>query len=264
MRLVTLNIWGGGRDWPRRREALRRGFASSTPDLVTLQEVRRTDEEDQARSILGESYELVHQAKRGSNGDGIATASRWPIGEVFEIELPLVERDAGFAATALVTEIAAPSPYGRVWLVNYLPSWRLNHAYERERQAVGVASRLEELVADRPGHVVVAGDLDADPMATSIRFWTGRHALEGRAVCYRDAWESAGTGEGDTFCAGSPYVADWDWPFRRIDYVLVRCDRHGGPTLAIAECRRVFDGPEDTGSDHYGVLAELRPPPAAD
>lgn len=263
MRVVTLNIWGGGKDWPERLRALRAGFERWAPDLVTLQEVRRTDEEDQAREILGEDYRLVHQSERGTNHEGVATGSRWPIEEVFEVELPLVDPYSGFFATALVTEIAAPEPYGRVLMVNYLPSWRLDQAYEREQQAVATADRLEALVADKPGHVIVAGDLDADPMATSIRFWTGRHSLDGRSVCYRDAWESAGTGDGDTFCAGSPYVADWDLPFRRLDYVLVRCAAHGGPTLPIGDCRRVFDGPDDTGSDHYGVLADLRPPPAS-
>ena len=45
---------------------------------------------------------------------------------------------------------------------------------------------------------------------------------------------------------------------RRIDYLLVRCGDHG-PTLRIADCRRVFDEPVDgvMASDHYGVLADL-------
>jgi hypothetical protein len=42
---------------------------------------------------------------------------------------------------------------------------------------------MEDLLAGRPGHVIVAGDLDADPASTSIRFWTGRHALDGTSVC---------------------------------------------------------------------------------
>jgi hypothetical protein len=38
----------------------------------------------------------------------------------------------------------------------------------------------------------------------------------------------------------NPHAADWDWPYRRIDYVLVRCGEHGGPTLRIAGCERTF------------------------
>lgn len=52
---------------------------------------------------------------------------------------------------------------------------------------------------------------------------------------------------------------NWDWPFRRIDYLFVRCGVHGGPTLAINECERIFDRPVDGiwASDHYGLLADL-------
>jgi endonuclease/exonuclease/phosphatase family metal-dependent hydrolase len=103
--------------------------------------------------------------------------------------------------------------------------------------AAGFAARA-------PGHVVVAGDLDAAPDADSVRFWTGRHVIDGHSVCYRDAWASARPTEpGHTFVPGNPHGADWDWPFRRIDYVLVRCGDHGGPTLRIEDCARTFDQP---------------------
>jgi endonuclease/exonuclease/phosphatase family metal-dependent hydrolase len=54
---------------------------------------------------------------------------------------------------------------------------------------------------------------------------------------------------------------------RRIDYLLVRCGDHG-PTLPIADCRRVFDQPVEGvwASDHFGVVADLelpRRPPGA-
>jgi endonuclease/exonuclease/phosphatase family metal-dependent hydrolase len=54
-------------------------------------------------------------------------------------------------------------------------------------------------------------------------------------------------------------MADADWPFRRIDYVFVRCGTHGGPTLRIKRCDRLLDQPVGGAwaSDHFGVLAEL-------
>ena len=70
------------------------------------------------------------------------------------------------------------------------------------------------------------GDLDADPDATSIRFWSGRQSLGGMSVCYRDAWESMQPQEpGHTFTPENPLMAlaNWDWPFRRLDYLFVRC-----------------------------------------
>ncbi len=32
-------------------------------------------------------------------------------------------------------------------------------------------------------------------------------------------------------------MEDGDWPFRRIDHILVRCGLHGGPTLEIRDSR---------------------------
>jgi endonuclease/exonuclease/phosphatase family metal-dependent hydrolase len=256
VRMATLNVWNVGGDWERRRSVLRDGFARLAPDLVTLQETIRTGTYDQARDVLGDEYRIVHQQAREPDGQGISTASRWPVGEV--VELDQRTSDA-FAATSLIVEVLAPD--GRLWLVNHFPDYQLDHAAQRERQALETARAIEELLADRPGHVLVAGDLDADPASTSIRFWTGRHALDGTSVCYRDAWESAHPGEpGGTFVPDNPYSVNPDWPFRRIDYVLVRCGDSGGPSLLIESCDRIFDGPRDTASDHYGLLTVLRPP----
>jgi endonuclease/exonuclease/phosphatase family metal-dependent hydrolase len=135
--------------------------------------------------------------------------------------------------------------------------------YERELQAVQTARLVEETIAGRDLHVVLAGDLDADPDAASVRFWTGRQALSGMSVCYRDAWESAHPGEpGHTFTPRNPLMADRDWPFRRIDYLFVRCGEHGGPTLDITACALAFDEPRDGvwASDHFGIVADLSAP----
>jgi endonuclease/exonuclease/phosphatase family metal-dependent hydrolase len=261
VRLATLNTWGTRGGWDVRRATLSHGFAELGADLLTLQETVVTDDYDQAREMLGEGYHLVHQADREPDGQGITTASRWPIGEVLEVDLHLTERTAGFASTCLITEIAAPEPLGRIWLANHLPDWQLDHEHERQLQAFAAARALEQLHSRRPGHVIVAGDLDADADATSVRFWTGRDALEGLSICYRDAWVSAHPHEpGETFVPDNPNSADWDWPYRRIDYILVRCGRHGGPTLRIARCALTFDQPHTVASDHYGLVADLELP----
>jgi endonuclease/exonuclease/phosphatase family metal-dependent hydrolase len=53
-----------------------------------------------------------------------------------------------------------------------------------------VVCRIEELVAKDPVHVVVGGDFNAEPAASSMRFWTGRQSLDGPSTAYRDCWES--------------------------------------------------------------------------
>ena len=61
---------------------------------------------------------------------------------------------------------------------------------ERELQALAVARRIQELVAEEPVHVVVGGDFNAEPTGSSVQFWTGRQSLDGTSTAYRDCWES--------------------------------------------------------------------------
>ncbi len=150
---------------------------------------------DQAADVLGSRYEIIHQQDRESDGQGISTASRWPVGKIIELDINVTIRTGDFACASLITEILAPPPLERIWLVNNLPDWQLDHEDERELQAVRTATAVENLLARKPGHVIVAGDFDADPAAASIRFWTGRQSLNGHSVCYRDAWEAARPGE---------------------------------------------------------------------
>lgn len=266
LRVATLNLWGVRGDWPARRGVLADGFARLAPDLVGLQESVVTDAYDQAADILGGDYELLHQRSRRPDGQGISIASRWPVVRMEEIDLHLSPRTEGFECAALVAEIEAPAPFGRLLFVNHLPNWQLELEYERELQTALLARRVEAAVADRDVHVVLVGDLDADPEAASVRFWAGRQSLGGTSVCYRDAWASAHPGEaGHSFgVPENPLTVPWDWPFRRIDYVFVRCRSHGGPTLAVRSCDRLFDRPVDGvwASDHLGFTADLVPPPS--
>lgn len=265
MRIVTLNTWATRGDWAARLPVFQREFRALDADVVTLQETVRTDDVDQAGEMLGAGYHLAEQRDRESgrsgvpDGQGITTASRWPFGRVFEIDLNLTERTGEFACTCLVTEVLAPEPIGRVWLANHFPDYQLDHERERRLQTVAVARRLESLVEESPGHVVVAGDMDADPGSDSMRFWTGRHVIDDVSVCYRNAWEAVHPDEPlATYVPENANQVQPDWPFRGIDHVLVRCGA-GGPTLSVRTCRRVFDRGPATVSDHYGLAVDLDP-----
>lgn len=241
------------------------GFAELAADLVAMQEVVVTADYDQVRDVLGGEYQLVHHSEREPDGQGISIASRWPVTAVHEVNLHLGPRPAGFACSALVADIRAPEPVGRLVFVNHLPDWQLTHEAERERQTVAVARFIETLVGADRVHVVVAGDMDATPEAASIRFWTGRQSLDALSVCYRDAWAAGHRDDvGHTFTPDNWLTVNaeaGDWALelgRRIDYILVRCTDHG-PTLDVRACRRLFDTPVDEvwASDHFGVTADL-------
>jgi endonuclease/exonuclease/phosphatase family metal-dependent hydrolase len=117
----------------------------------------------------------------------------------------------------------------------------------------------------RFAHVVLAGDLDAEPEAASVRFLKGLQSLAGTSVRYRDAWDYVHPGTaGHSFSPRNPMVLTGETgayalePGRRIDYVFVRCSDHG-PTLDIQRCEPLFDAPVAGvwASDHFGVTADL-------
>jgi endonuclease/exonuclease/phosphatase family metal-dependent hydrolase len=264
LRVLTLNHWGVGGDWPLRREVIRAGVGGLRPDLIAFQEAFKDGERDSVAELTGSDYHVVHQ-ETGLLGDGncAAIASRWPPAHVHELDQQLTSRTGAFPATTLIAEIEAPGPVGPLLFVNHLPSWEPQLELERELQTVAAARRIEELVVERPRHVVLAGDLDATPDASSIRFLRGLQSLGGLSVCYRDAWESAHSGDpGHTFTTRNPLVMeDSDVRqeiSRRIDYVFVRCDEHG-PTLEISRCELAFAEPVGGtwASDHLGVVGDL-------
>jgi endonuclease/exonuclease/phosphatase family metal-dependent hydrolase len=262
IRVLTLNLWGLGGSWPDRRVVLAAGLRELRPDVVAFQEAFKTDERDTVAEVVPPELHVVHQTTGLlGDGNGAAIASRWPILEVRELDQQLTPRTGDFPATTLVAEIDAP--VGPLLFVNHLPSWKPQLEHERELQTAAAARCVEEIVARGPMHVVLAGDLDAVPEASSIRFLRGLQSLGGTSVWYRDAWESAHPGDrGYTFTHRNPQLmVDSDVRMersRRIDYVFVRCDENG-PTLRIASCSLAFDRPFEGvwASDHLGVLAEL-------
>jgi endonuclease/exonuclease/phosphatase family metal-dependent hydrolase len=251
-----------GGDWGGRRAVLTRGLRELAPDLIAFQEVFKDDAHDTATELVGSDLHVAHQTTGLlGDGNGAAIASRWPIVRFHELDQQLTPRTGDFPATTLIAEI--DTPLGFLLFVNHLPSWKPQLELERELQTVAAARALEELVAQRPAHVVLAGDLDAVPDAASIRFLRGLRSLDGLSVWYRDAWESAHPGEpGLTFTTENPLVLEdsnvRQEVSRRIDYVFVRCDQNG-PTLEITACELAFAEPVDGvwGSDHFGVVADL-------
>lgn len=185
IRVLTQNIFALEADWPARKPVLANGIREINPDVILLQKTIVTPDYDQAADLLG-GYVTVHSSTREPNGQGISIASRWPIVESCEIDLKGVsDRTGDFACTCLIAAIEVPGPIGRLLAVNHFPDFQVNHEVERERQAVVVAKAIDRLVSEQPAHVILGGDLDAEPDAASLRFLAGRQSLEGMSVCYR-------------------------------------------------------------------------------
>ena len=136
---------------------MREGLRALRPDLVAFQEAIVTDDYDQPRDLLGGDFHFAHQRLREPDG-------------------------------SLAAEIQAPDPLGRLVFVNHIPSWQLDFEFERQVQTVAAAALVDEMLDGRASHVILAGDLDAEPTSASVRFLSGQQSLAGTSVRFRDTW----------------------------------------------------------------------------
>ena len=259
--IATQNIHALGPDWDKRRGVLVDGLRQLNADVLLLQKTRAPEDADSVANLLGEGYQVADSARREPNGQGISIASRWPIRRTHEVDLSIAsERTGNFACTALIAEIDAPQPIGRLLVANHFPDFQADHELERERQAVLLVREISELLELADAHVIIGGDLDAEPDAASLRFLMGKQSLDGMSVCYRNAWDFLpASAEVGTFARSNP-LAPPAWPFDRIDHLLVRCGRDGQPTLEITGCDRIFTHPVNDihASNHFGLVMRLR------
>jgi hypothetical protein len=112
VRIATLNTWGMRGNWAERRRVLSDGLLALDADLLTLQETIVNGGYDQAADVLEGRYEIIQQQDREADGQGITTASRWPVGEIIELDINVTSRTGDFACASLITEILAPTPLG--------------------------------------------------------------------------------------------------------------------------------------------------------
>jgi endonuclease/exonuclease/phosphatase family metal-dependent hydrolase len=264
--VLTCNIYNTEGNWKLREPVLREGLRELDADIMGFQETVLREDWDQVRAIAPGDFHIVHSKQRQPDGFGVSIASRWPIERVEELDLAVTDRVWTYACTTLIAEIIVPVPVGRLLFVNHFPDYQPDHEHERELQTVLAARRIEEIVTQRECHVVLVGDLDAEPDAASPRFLAGRQSLDGLSVCYRRAWERVHPDDLClTYTPRNALVAEakWDWPFQQIDHIFVRCGERGQPTLDITACELAFDEPINGvwASDHIAVVADLVVPP---
>ena len=269
VRVLTMNVYGPANpDWDRRHRLIGETIRALDPDVIALQEVP-IDAPETLAALLGEDHHLTHFSRPSEDGVAGTLATRWPHQVVQGIDLRIRDRSLPTLPWCAATIVELDSPVGPMIVAHHKPSWPFPFELEREEQAVLVARALEDHVGERDLHAVVLGDFDATPDSASLQFWRGRRPSLGMSVCYQDAWECAHPDEaGFTFELRNPLVLEGEVATavsRRIDHILVRSGLHG-PTLQVADCRRVLDEPVNGvwASDHFGVVADLvlpeRPP----
>ena len=267
IRLMTYNILNTDADWERRAEIIRSGLQALDPDIVAFQETMMIEGRDQIKRLVDAGFHVVQSGDRDKGELGVSIASRWPIERQEEIEFQVTDRQETPSIKALIAEVAAPEPFGRLIVVNHPPDAQPERERERELQTVRVARRIEELAANPETHAVIMGDINAEPDSACMRYLTGKQSLEGSSVCYRSAWQRIHPGEPcHTYTRANGIYASrtWDWPFSQLDHILIRVGDKGQPTLDITACELAFDEPMDEvwASDHFAVVADLAIPEA--
>lgn len=268
--MLTINVQNNDGD-ARRLDLLNRELRRIDPDLLALQEVVHTRDQNQLAQLLdGTHLQGTHQTQvmaytppRADRYGGSAVATRWPH-RIVEVLDP---RGAGAADVPWCTLAAlVPLPeQGDVLFIGTTMSWRLDQESMRERQAVA----LTDLDARhrQPLPTIIAGDFNATPDAASIRYLSGLQSLAGRSVCYHDAWSVAGNGPGYTWDRDNrsarseiDQIVRQPGHRRRLDYVFIGSwDAHPKAHAHVRSAALAFAEPTDGvwPSDHFGVVVDL-------
>lgn len=263
--VLTLNVWNEDGPWPERAKRIREWIDELSPDLIGLQEVLRGPRRDQLGELLeGRGYHVDFARSIDfwldpSLAFGNAVAARWPISDREELRLP----DAGDGELRCALSVTVDAPIGPISLTSTHLNWRFHHGAVRERQVVAVCDLVLRRRPRGGFPPILVGDFNAPPDATEIRYVKGLHAIAGRSMYLRDAWEFAGSGgDGSTWSNRNSYARRALESDRRIDYVFVGPPQPNGVGL-IEGCRVVCDDRLDGvwPSDHFGVYAELRTEP---
>jgi endonuclease/exonuclease/phosphatase family metal-dependent hydrolase len=272
-RILTLNVLNLEGD-PRRQEVLNAELCRLRPDLVSLQEVVKTDEHDQLEALLrGTGLHCTHQSDVlaypmpwAERFGGTALATRWPH-RIVETLDHRPEPDALQPWCTLAAVVEIPDEGELLFIATTLNA-SFAGAASREREVVALTEIHERHRRALP--TIIAGDLNSLPDSSSIRYLTGQQALAGKSAFFHDAWAVAGEGPGHTWTSDNPLAGSLqDIIVRqpgglryRIDYVLVGFIQHGahsGSHCRIAAASLAFDQPSDGvwPSDHFGVIVDV-------
>jgi endonuclease/exonuclease/phosphatase family metal-dependent hydrolase len=265
VRIATWNLWGRYGPWEARLPAIIETLRRVDADIVGLQEVWEDDHRSQASELaaaLGYA-EPVYAANLERDGarSGNAVLSRWPITRHAVRTLPREAKGVSDDEDEerLVVRAEVDGPRGPIQVFCAHLSWRADHSAIRQEQAAEICRFVRES-RPRSFPAVVLGDLNADPDSDELRALTGQRAVAVAGVVLRDVWTWAGNADrGATWSNDNPFAAaslDHD---RRIDHILVAAPKAGGcgqPLLATLIGTEPVDG--ICGSDHYGIVAELR------
>lgn len=199
---------------------------------------------------------------RQSDGQGVTTASRWPIGKVEEGDLHLTTRSNDFACTGLVTKILTPQPIGWIWLVNHS---RTGSSTTKPNGASKQRRRREASTTSSPKN--------RDTLSSQVTSTPNQMPTASGSGPENTSWTtsaSATATHGQAFTPPSRAHVRSSQPHQRRLGLAVPSHRpHSGalqartvappcPSRTVSE---ILDRPHNAASAHYGLIAELTTSP---
>ena len=230
LRVLCYNIHVGvGNDGKLDLERTARTIMEQKPDLVAIQEIDRNTERTQKIDQVAELKRLTGMhAVFGKTIDfsggeyGLAILSKYPISEHKITPLPQLgnrEERGALEATIKLDD----QPGHRDMSLTFVST---HFCHQSEERRAMQAEKINELLSNRDGLVIVAGDFNATPDSKTI-------------VTMKAKWSDA-TNDELTFPSDRPRV--------KIDYIFYR----PGEMLRIKETRVIH---EPVTSDHSPVLS---------
>lgn len=296
IKIQTLNLWHHHVEYQYRLKTLIRRINLDTPDVLFLQEVTFPANGLNSAEIIAQGTGLKvvssHMQPNPARNDGVNTGnailSRLPLrtpvrshgesaGYVYD---PL--ESSGFApllpnfqrtvnSSAVYAMLKTPQGNDVLVITAHL-SWGVFNEYQRLQEAIDINNLARSLTKNEPNTLVVfGGSMNATPDSDSIRFMTGKMAVENSENYWIDCWDYCNPNEegGETQTPRnrwSKYMAEINGtydsnklPKRRIDYIFVRdwvFGQTGSPlTAKVAFAEPLGHGAyaDATVSDHYGV-----------
>lgn len=238
MRILTLNAWGTNGP-PARISLLLNTLCDLQPEILCLQE----------GTIPGLLGSLPYTTCFHSADSGLAILSSFPTLGREKLTYPVVSPLEPHRRQALAVNLDAAS--GPFWVITTHLAWKKEDGASRLAQVEELLDFTRNLV----GPLLLAGDLNATPDEPPMQ-----RLME---AGFQDLFAHCNPGQpGITWDNANPFIQSHStkFPDRRIDYVLVRKNSPGH--LNALGCEVACRKPATDGlfpSDHYGVLATLRP-----
>ncbi len=275
LRIASVNVNGV-------RAAFRRGMgdwlAARDVDILALQEVRAETED--LTALLGEEWDVVHDAASAKGRAGVAIASRHPRAEIHRVAIGADDFDS--AGRWLEADYDVDGQ--RVTVVSaYVHSGEDGTPRQREKYKLltGMTERMRELGAD--GRLAaVMGDFNIGHRTLDIKNWKGNQKKAGflpKERAYVDRWignpekrgynSGAGLGWVDV---GRRFAGEVDGPYTWFSWRGRAWDTNGGwridyqlasPALAETAVAYAVDRAatyDERWSDHSPVVVDYALP----